>query len=49
LRSAGYIGQKLDQAGREVKKMATNLVENKVRILKSGWRAINPTTGAGGR
>jgi len=43
LRSAAYIGQKLDQAGREVKEMATNFVENTCEAIKSGWRAINPT------
>ena len=37
-----YIGQKLDQAGREVKELTTNFVENAGEAIKSSWDAINP-------
>src|SRR5699024_1869136 len=36
------IGGKLNQAGREVKEMATNFVENTGEAIKSGWNTINP-------
>ncbi len=37
-----YIGQKLDQGGREIKTMAANFVENTGEAIKSGWNVINP-------